>query len=212
MAIRRRSSLAPLRFATVPMLALSIVLVAGSASAQDKQMFGLGKGSPDSTCVSTGPNVAIDSTPVPDDHIIGAFVLSGSNGICQTPLSGDDVRPPTGIVLGGGLPNAPLIVPGGSNGICDDVVVAGGDDVVRIPPGQSEPRQVAITAGGNLVINSIAGGDDVATAAICPGPDHVLQSTGNPADIVVLNADICTDLCGESLGCIIPGVDDILQS
>jgi cysteine-rich repeat protein len=206
-----------LRPAGAVVLALCAALAATPSRAQDHQVFPLGQGLRDSECVNPGPNNTLNSTPAGDDAAFGQSVLSGANGICETPLGGDDVRPPTGIALGKGAPNAGVVLagtPASNNGICNDTIVPLGDDAVHVPAGQSEPRQVAVQSGTNNVVNSTLGGDDASTAAICPGNDGILQSAGtvSPADFVVVNNQICITVCGQSTACIIPGTDDVLQS
>jgi cysteine-rich repeat protein len=182
----------------------------------DYQAVAVGNGSPNSECVLPGPNGTIDATPAGDDtNFQGAAILSGPDGICDTPLAGDDVRPP-GVVLGHGVPNGPIIysdrtdLTGQPDGICDDVIVPLGDDVVRVGAGKSEPRMVAITAGPNGLIDSIPSGDDLSTAVICAGPDGTFESVRDPADIQTGTSPLC-DLC-QSSGCIIPGSSGILQT
>ena len=125
------------------------------------------------------------SSPLPsgDDVSLGGSILSGTNGICESALGGDDQRPPNGVILNAGLPDAPIIrsgTPGGPDTICHDTIVPVGDDVVLVAPGNSKPLQLGIIAGPNGSIQSTAGGDDVLTAIICPGVDGTFQSIAEP--------------------------------
>ena len=104
-------------------LATLLALVA-PASGQDFQLIALGNGAaPRSECVLPGLNGTIDSTPAGDDVLdVANVVTTGNNGICETALAADDVRPGNGVVLGGGLPNGPIILahnPLAGNGVCD---------------------------------------------------------------------------------------------
>jgi hypothetical protein len=108
----------------------------------------------------------------------GANIRSGSNGICQSTLIGDDV----GVVASGnGFPFTTCVTKGsdgvlntipagddilagdeintGPNGICETARV--GNDVQVIPVGGAEGNQLCILPGPNGVINSTVGGDDV---------------------------------------------------
>ena len=66
----------------------------------------------------------------------------------RAPLGGDDQRPPNGVLLNQGLPNAPIIragTPGSTTDtICHDTIVPAGDDVVLVAPGNSKPLQLGI--------------------------------------------------------------------
>jgi cysteine-rich repeat protein len=214
----RPRSLWRLRFAATRLAAAGLLVVAvrGAAAAGDYQSVALGNGFLNSVCVEQGLNGTIDSTPVGDDRYFPVGppfldILSGPNGICETPLTGDDVRPSNGITLNRGLPNGRIILAGPPNGICDDVIVPQGDDVVRVAAGKSEPRMVAISPGPNGSIQSTPGGDDALTAVVCPGPDNTFESTADPADIDSATSLLC-GLCPGSTGCIIPGNDDVLQT
>ncbi len=201
-------------------LALSIIAAFGARTARagDFQLVAVGRGAGPVTtqCVLAGPDNTLQSTAVGDDHVNGNVIETGPNGICETPLLGDDVRPPNGVTLGSGLPYGAIIVSAPNNdaiddGICDDTIVALGDDVVRIPAGQGEPRALEILTGPNNVINSTPGVDDQLSAVICAGPNGSFQSTVDPGDALAAVDNLCFDLCA-SAGCIIPGADGILQS
>ncbi len=187
---------------------------ANEALAQDFQLVPVGQGAPDGVCVRPGPNNTLESTPAADDRIFGSNILSGPNGICETPLAGDDERP-AGVTLGGGTPFADIIIAGPvnqNNGICDSPVTAAGDDNVLVSPGNSTPRRVAIRRGANATVESTPAGDDVITTIICPGADFVLDSTPAGDDIVVINDKRCTDVCAQTQACLVPGADDVLQT
>jgi cysteine-rich repeat protein len=115
------------------------------------------------------------------------------------------------VVLGRGLPNGGIILAGPPGGICDDVIVAAGDDAVRVTAGRSEPFMVAIASGPNGGIDSPAGGDDVLAAVVCPGVDGTIETTPDPADVLSVTSRLC-DLCPGSVACIIPGNDGVLQT
>ncbi len=196
--------------------AFGLAFLSNASRAQDFQKVPVGNGVADSACVYAGANGKINSTPVGDDHVFGLFILSGPNGICETPLGGDDIRPGNGVTLNSGVPFAAIILPGqaGSNdGICNDTIVAQGDDVVRVGAGKSDPSRIAISdpIGGNGVIDSTPGGDDVLTAVICPGPDSTIQTIRDSADEVSVTSPLCF-VCAGSRSCIIPGSDGILQT
>ena len=197
---------------TVALTALLVLTGPGGAGAQDFQLVALGNGFPGSECVLPGGNLVLDSTPAGDDtDFLGVAILSGANGICETPLGGDDVRPPNGVVLGRGLPNGAIIRPGSSDGICRDTIAPQGDDVVRVPAGRSDPRRIAIAPGGNGTIGSTPAGDDLATGVICPGGDSTFQTVPDPADVLSAASPLC-DLCTGSFSCITPGTDGLLQT
>lgn len=195
--------------------AIAFATLGGAAAgAQDYQFIRLGNGFPNSACVSSGPNRVLDSFATGDDIRLGGSILSGTNGICESALRGDDQRPANGVVLGRGLPNAPIIragPPGGTDGICDDVIVRGGDDVILIGSGKSTPLQLGVAAGTTGAIHSSAAGDDVLTAIVCPGADGTFQSVPHPADDFPASSDLC-DACAGSSACIIPGTDAVLQT
>jgi cysteine-rich repeat protein len=188
---------------------VSLAVVAG---AQDRQVIALGNGFPGSECVLAGPNAVLDSTPAGDDRLFGNTILSGQNGICETPLGGDDVRSDNGVVLNQGVPNARLIVPGAADGICRDTIVPAGDDVVRVVAGQSEPRMIAVRAGSNGTIESVAAGDDLATALICAGADGVIDSTPAGDGQIAVSNVLCATLCAQPFACVVPGADGLLQT
>ena len=189
-----------------------VVTLHADASAGDFQLVSPGNGFPNSECVLPGPNGTIQSAPAGDDtNFLGVAILSGPNGICQTPLAGDDVRPPSGVTFNQGLPNGAVILGGHPDGICNDGIVAAGDDVVRVAAGRSEPRMLAIGSGPNAGIDSTPGGDDLATAVICPGPDGTIESTPDPADTLSVTSVLC-DVCPGSVACIVPGTGGILQT
>lgn len=193
--------------------ALAIGLaVPGAARAQDFQLVAVGNGFPGTECVLPGPDATLDSVPAGDDtNFLGAAILSGLNGICQTPLADDDVRPSNGVVLGGGLPNGAIIRPGAGDGICRDAIVPLGDDVVRVGTGASDPRRIAVGPGPNAAINSTPAGDDLLTGVICPGPDSIFQTVPDPADVLSAVSPLC-DLCTGSFSCITPGSDGDLDT
>ena len=199
------------------MLVAVVALAASAVPAwsQDYQLVPLGNGTPGTDCVLPGANTVLDSTPAGDDvNSLGTRITSGADGICDTPLAADDVRPATGITLGGGLPNSRLIIAGtpfANDGICDDTVAAQGDDVVRIPAGQSEPRMIAITAGPDTTVDTTPAGDDLSAGVICPGANLTIDSTTDPGDALPVVGPLCT-LCPFSAACITPGTDGILQS
>ena len=101
------------------------------------------------------------------------------------------------------------------DGICNDVtpLLVLGDDVLRILPGKSEPRQRGVRASisGPGAIESTPSGDDVLTAVICPGIDSVLQSIVAGDDQSFTSGRLC-QVCGGSGACIIPGVNDVLDT
>ncbi len=211
------------------------------AMAQDVQLTRIGRGfvnnATGAECVQPGANTTLESVRTNDDVQTAGSIFTGPDGICDTAAVGDDVQK---IPVGQGLANAKLIVgdvPGANDdGICNDVIVAQrrchsginalalcsvnsecpgssctGDDVVRIPPGQSEPNMVEILPFTNGMIDSTPSGDDLLTAVICPEPDTLLQSTTSGDDEVSVISVLC-DICTGSQACIIPGADGILQS
>jgi cysteine-rich repeat protein len=194
----------------LPVIAV-LLATAAPSHAQDYQAIAVGRGFPNAECVRPGPNLTRDTSPAGDDTVFSTSILTGLDGICQSAAVGDDVQT---IPVGNGLANAALILagtPGPSNGICNDLIVPAGDDVVRVTPGNSEPRMMAIAAGPNLVINSAAAGDDILTAVICPEPDTLIQSTVDPGDELSVISPLC-NICVGSTSCIIPGADGLLQS
>ena len=210
------------RFRAILLLGLVASFAVPPASwviAQDYQFIAVGNGRPDIDCVAAGPNTVMDSVRAGDDVVISALqvITTGPNGICETPLGGDDQRPPNGVVLGRGLPNATTIVSGtsGSNddGICNDPITAAGDDVIVRPFGTSEARMRAIRAGTNGVIDSTPGGDDVVTTVVCPGVDNTLQSLPpfGSDDLILTVSPLC-GVCAGSAGCIIAGTNDVLET
>jgi cysteine-rich repeat protein len=104
------------------------------------------------------------------------------------------------------------------DGICNDITPAllGGDDVLRVAPGKSDPYQPAIHdpfSGGNGVIDSVPAGDDTLTTVICPGVDGQFQSTPSGDDIVAASSSRLCQLCGAGAGaCIIPGANVVLET
>ncbi|TFH23425.1 MAG: DUF4215 domain-containing protein [Myxococcales bacterium] len=100
---------------------------------------------------------------------------------------------------------------GANDGICDSISVAAGDDVLLIVPGASTPRQVGIRRGPNLTINSTPVADDVTTMAICAGANVVFDSVVAGDDVNVSLDTRCSAVCPTS-ACILPGLDDILQT
>lgn len=215
-SVRTRQFVAPVFHVTLA--ACVSAWLAAECVAQDYQSVSLGKGFPNSECVLAGPNGRLNSTPHGDDFVFNSItILSGPNGICETPLGGDDVNPPNGVVLNKGLPNGPIILPGtpgNTDGICNDTIVAQGDDVVRVGGGKSQPGMVAIAdgPGGNGSIDSTPAGDDVLTAVICPGTDGTIETVRDPSDALAANNQLCIDLCSQSQTCIIPGSDGVLQT
>ena len=87
-----------------------------------------------------------------------------------------------------------------------------GDDVQRIPIGQSEPGWIGILPGPNDVIDSIPAGDDASTSVICPGVNTNIDSAIAGDDVSGTQDARWPDLCGASFGCVLPGADDILQT
>lgn len=93
-------------------------------------------------------------------------VMSGVDGICETPAEGDDIQ---NIALGRGLPNTPAIfagpnrtlesVPAGDDYISGPVIYTGpngiretltlGDDWALIPIGRGQPDSPCVLAGSN---------------------------------------------------------------
>lgn len=195
--------------------------LASRAGAQDYQFVAVGRGAGPATtqCVLSGGDQLLQSTPGGDDTVVatgsGPVVQTGANGICETALAGDDVRPGNGVTLGTGLPNDRIIISGPLNpsddGICNDTIAVQGDDVVRIPPGRGEPRSIEITGGGNTAIDSTPAGDDQLAGVICPGTNGIFETIPDPADINAAT-DVLCDLCAQSSGCIIPGLDGTLQT
>jgi len=188
--------------------------------AQDFQLIAVGNGAgPQTTqCVLPGLDGTPQSTPGGDDVVNGSIIETGPNGICETVLAGDDVRPDNGVTFGTGLPNAAIIVSGSvtnpalDNGICDDSIVALGDDVILIPPGHGQPRALEILSGRNGMIDSTPAGDDQLTGVICAGQDGSFETTTLfTDDEQVANGDLCPDLCASS-GCIVPGADGLLET
>jgi cysteine-rich repeat protein len=204
-------------------LALASILGIGAdglAGTGDYEKVAVGNGFPNTICVQPGPNGTIDSTPAGDDQRVPAppqptsYITSGSNGICETALVGDDVRPANGVVLNHGLPYGAVIYGspfGQADGICDDVIVPAGDDVLRVAAGRSEPGMLAIIAGNNGGVDTTPAGDDLLTAVICPGTDGTFESTVDPRDVLAATSDLCV-LCPGSTGCIIPGSDGLLHT
>lgn len=201
--------------ALVPFVALAL---AHSASAQDYQIVAVGNGLANSQCVVDGGNFTLESSPSGDDVVLPftTDILSGPNGICESLLSGDDIRPPNGVVLGSGAPFGRIIIAGhpdqSNNGICDTLTSVAGDDVLVLLPGTSTPRQVGVRRGANNTLDTTPSGDDVVATIICPGGDLVLNSTPAGDDFVAVNAAQCAEICPFASACIIPGADDILDS
>jgi len=100
---------------------------------------------------------------------------------------------------------------GANNGICDSISTATGDDVLVLSPGTSTPRQVGVRRGPNSVIDSTPVVDDVATMAICAGANVVFDSVVAGDDVSVSLDTRCSAVCPTS-ACILPGVDDVLQT
>ncbi len=146
------------------------------------------------------------------------YVSTGLNGICETVIAGDDEPSTNGVVFGAGLPDSLIIRTGnggsGDDGICDSPPILAGDDVQRIPLGQGEPRQIGLLPGPNLTIDSTPAGDDLSTAAICAGPNSFVDSVvpGGSDDVISVIDLRCQDICSESFGCVLPGLDEILQT
>jgi cysteine-rich repeat protein len=184
------------------------------AWAQDYQAIPLGQGFPDSECITSGPNLTLDSVAAGDDRSFGGSILTGDDGICDTVLASDDLFSSNGVVFGQGLPFADLVLSGSptlNDGICVDSISPAGDDVVEIPPGQSLPDMVAVGPGGNGSVETIPGGDDIVTTLICPGNDG-FQSSLDPADELPILSQRCLQLCAASLSCIVPGSDGVLDT
>lgn len=188
--------------------------------AQDLQVVPVGNGAANKACVNPGPDSQLDSTAGGDDVAVGPIgtnniVHTGPNGICQTPLSDDDVYA-SGVVFGGGSPFQTVIsagTSGSNNGICDSIAAAAGDDVLLAGPGQSTPRWVGIRPGGNGILDSLVAGDDIATTGICAGTNNVFDSNPTAGDDVNVASDTRCNLLGcASLSCILPGVDLVLQT
>lgn len=120
-----------------------------------------------------------------------------------------DAAPPSRAIIFAGQPGI------ADTGICDDIApgTAGGDDVVRVIPGRSEPRMRAIRASGSGTgtIESVPAGDDVVTRVICPGLDTVLQSTPAGDDQISTFSRLCS-VCAGSAACIVPGVNDLSET
>src|SRR5262249_53776424 len=97
--------------AALPLALGALLLLAADVHAgADYQHVAVGNGLPRSECVRPGADGILQSTPAGDDSVFGTTILSGPNGICETPLAGDDVRPPNGVILGRGLPNGGIIL------------------------------------------------------------------------------------------------------
>jgi cysteine-rich repeat protein len=118
------------------------------------------------------------------------------------------MAPPSNIAILAG-PQGGLL----DNGICDDITPAllGGDDVLLVPPGKSDPYQPEIRAGGNGVIDSVPASDDTLSAVICPGGDNILQSIPSGDDLIATSAIRLCQLCAGG-ACIIPGANGVLET
>jgi cysteine-rich repeat protein len=151
----------------------------------------------------------------PTFHGVGAAVVS----VCFVALSGtvatgqdyqrlslgEDRNPHVAVVLPG--------PPTNTNGICDDTIVAGGDDAVLVSGGRSLPHQIAVAPGRNGALETVRAGDDEAATAICAGADGLIDSVRNPADDVLpVDDPLCDLLCGNDRACVLPGADRVLQT
>ncbi|HVP10667.1 MAG TPA: hypothetical protein VMV94_05695, partial [Phycisphaerae bacterium] len=127
----------------------------------------------------------------------GGNIRTGSNGICQSTLLGDDVAI---VASGNGFPFRPCVTKGsdgvlntvpagddvlagdeintGPNGICETTKV--GNDVQVIPVGSGKAGEVSILPGPNGVIDSTLGGDDTYVVGT-PGGGMYPYSIGSSA-------------------------------
>src|SRR5882724_6647400 len=88
----------------IALTAACSAISARQAYAADYQLIAVGNGRPGIDCVVAGANTTIDSVAAGDDVLIGGLqvITTGPNGICETPLGGDDQRSTNGVVFGGG--------------------------------------------------------------------------------------------------------------
>ncbi len=204
---------------------LAMLSSASSSHAQpqgDLQYVEVGKGFPDTFCVTGGSDFVVQTLPSIDDRLVSTkppvvvpvFILSGANGICNTDkiAGGNDVQV---LTPGTAESNRGVIFSAGVNGdagLCDSSYIALGDDHVLVAAGKSTPRQVGVKAGSDNVLQSSALSDDIATAAICPGADGTLQSSPSGDDHT--STDVrCQQACGApSITCVVAGTNELLTT
>ena len=127
------------------------------------------------------------------------------------------------VAKGATAPGSNRIILGGEpgvtdDGICNDVtsVLLGGDDILLVAPGKSDPYQPTVrdpSSGGNGIIDSVAAGDDTLSRVICPGGDSILQSVPGGDDVVVTTASRLCQLCGPGSGaCIGAGPNGVAET
>jgi len=127
------------------------------------------------------------------------------------------------VAKGATAPGSNRIILGGEpgvtdDGICNDVTSAllGGDDILLVAPGKSDPYQPTVrdpSSGGNGIIDSVAAGDDTLSRVICPGGDSILQSVPGGDDVVVTTASRLCQLCGPGSGaCIGAGPNGVPET
>jgi hypothetical protein len=177
-----------LRVTVVSVVVAAMAMLVWSPStleaAGDRQKVLPGNGGdPTAICVDAGPNTVVNSTVVPDDKPIPAVnpdhIEAGPNGICNSAATPDDVLR---INVNNGRPNI-AVIETGTDGICDDATVSGGDDVRVIAIGQGRPFMVTIRRlSDSLPLETSPAGDDISTDAICSA-GGVLHSTPDPADV-----------------------------
>jgi hypothetical protein len=119
-----------------------------AADPNDDQRLPVGQGTPDTSCVGPGANGTLQTVPAGDDAILGAFIGTGPDGVCDTTaMTGDD----------GVGPNLEVI-DSGPNGICD--TPAGAGETQAVPVGNGDPNTDCVTDGGDGLDTLAAAGDD----------------------------------------------------
>ncbi len=149
-----------------------------AADPNDDQRLPVGQGTPDAACVGPGANGTLQSVPAGDDAILGSFIGTGPDGVCDTTaMVGDDVV----------APNLEVI-DSGPNGICDTPAGAGETQAVAV--GNGDPDTDCVTDGGDGTLDTAAAvGDDVIDGPgkrITSGPDGVCDTTADPGDTQAL--------------------------